>query len=85
MLFRTHEFDAIAGAHPGVAGHAAHGVECGRVDAEVVLQMCCDVNANDLAQDYDACALSLAGVPAIARYLGRRSRLASSSPIVHPI
>ena len=46
---------------PGVTGHAAYCIECGWIDAEVVLQMRCDVHANDLAQDHDACTLSLAG------------------------
>ena len=61
VLLGTFQVEALAGVHPGVAGHAAYCIECGRVDAEVVLQMRCDMKANDLAQDHDACTLPLAG------------------------
>ena len=72
---RPDEFDAVAGADPGVAGHAAHGVEAGGIDAEVLDEILAHVEADDLAQHDDAAAGSVAGVDdleQLALHLGRR-------------
>jgi hypothetical protein len=50
------------GADPGVAGHAAHGVEAGGIDAKIFDKIFADVEANDFSKDDDAAAGSVAGV-----------------------
>ena len=60
-LFGPFQVEAFAGVDPGVAGHAAYGVEFGGIDAEVVFEIFADVNVNDLADHHDSCSGALAG------------------------
>jgi hypothetical protein len=62
VLFGPNQFDAVAGAGPGVARHAAHGVKARRIDAEVVNQVFAQMKTDNLAQHNDARAGLAAGV-----------------------
>src|ERR1035437_2307551 len=56
------QFDAVAGADPGVAGHAAHGIQTRWIDAKVLDQVLAHVKADHLAQYDDAAPRLVAGV-----------------------
>jgi hypothetical protein len=61
VLLRPDEVEALVGVDPGIAGHAAYGVQASGVDAEVLFKIGGDVDADDLAEDDDAGAGALAG------------------------
>lgn len=61
LLSRSHQVKAVAGGGPGVARHAADGVEQCGVDTEVFDEVGTDVEANDLTEDDDAGGVTLTG------------------------
>ena len=61
-LFGSDELDTVAGADPGVSGHAAHGIEAAGIDAKIVKEIFAYVKADHLSQHDDATARNVAGV-----------------------